>query len=631
MSGGPANETGVSAETEGAVPPPAAPDVAAPAAATPAAKAAKRSSGFFSRRRMRSPNEALQPEAAPAPPPPPPRPSKRRPTLSAISGFLSFLLVLAVGAMIMLAMGQQRLRAPGPLAQDTTVYIAPGTEIPDMLAQLERSNVIDSPLLMQVALVMEGNRSKLRYGEYLFKQQVSLREVIDILVQGRQVLHSVTIPEGLTSEQIIQRLREIEFLTGEIREIPKEGSLLPETYKVSRGWPRSDLVKRMQDDQRRLLDQIWARRSQDVPVRSPYELLTLASIVEKETGKADERPRVAGVFSNRLKKRMRLQSDPTIVYGIVGGKGTLGRGILRSEVEKYTPYNTYAVEGLPPTPIANPGRAALEAVANPSRTNELYFVADGTGGHVFAETLDQHNRNVQRWRQIERERPASAKPAPEVDRVAPAGAPDQRGDLGDGRTIFGALGADDGLTARLALTPSAQALGGQFAMPRAALSPPKSRVAAGQKPVQPARAPQTGANFALGPALDDSVAAGAAAVAPVTAAAILDGPASDPADEMRGSLETYPVSAKALADQKAAVARYGLEADGALAAVQSQPGAQALGAPTGSGARRALAFDASEGTDLDPLRDKTWDLNSPKQVPASVDGRARLEPARARR
>ena len=307
MSGAPANEPGTSPASE-AAPSTQHPGVTEPTAA--AARTQRRSSGFFNRRSMRSPNEALQPEAAPPPPPPP---SKRRPTLSAVSGFMSFLLVMAIGAMVALLMAQQRLRAPGPLTQDTTVFIPPGTDVPDMLGQLERNGVIDSPMMMQAALVVEGSRGKLKYGEYLFKQKASLRDVIDTLVLGRQVLHPITIPEGLTSEQIVQRLRDSEVLTGDIREIPKEGSLLPETYKVSRGWSRNDLIKRMQDDQKRILEQIWARRTADAPVRSPFELVTLASIVEKETGKADERPRVAGVFANRLKKRMRLQSDPTIV------------------------------------------------------------------------------------------------------------------------------------------------------------------------------------------------------------------------------------------------------------------------------------------------------------------------------
>jgi UPF0755 protein len=210
-------------------------------------------------------------------------------------------------------------------------------------------------------------------------------------------------------------------LTGEVNETPREGTLLPDTWKFERGMTRQELINRMQRAQREVLNQVWARRTPDLPIKTPQELVILASIVEKETGRADERTRVAGVFINRLAKRMKLQSDPTIVYGLVGGQGTLGRGILRSEIEKATPYNTYVIEGLPPGPIANPGRAALEAVANPSRTKDLYFVADGTGGHVFADTLDGHNRNVARWRQVEKSRLEANKASPEsvVDRVEP--------------------------------------------------------------------------------------------------------------------------------------------------------------------------------------------------------------------
>ena len=316
------------------------------------------------------------------------------------SGFLSFLLVAAAIGLGGLAWIQQQLAAPGPLAADKVVYIARGTD--DIIGQLESEGVISNAFLLNLVLTLEGNRSKVRAGEFLFKKEASLRDVMETLVNGREILHSVTIPEGLTSEQIVTRLRASEVLSGDIREIPKEGTLLADTYRVARGMSRNDLLNKMQADQRRLLEQIWQRRANNLPLRSPFELVTLASIVEKETGKADERPRVAAVFVNRLSQRMRLQSDPTIVYGLVGGKGTLGRGIMRSEIEKPTPYNTYVIEGLPPGPIANPGRAAMEAVARPSQTRELFFVADGTGGHVFAETLDQHNRNVQRDRKSTR-------------------------------------------------------------------------------------------------------------------------------------------------------------------------------------------------------------------------------------
>ncbi|MBI3275415.1 MAG: endolytic transglycosylase MltG, partial [Methylocystis sp.] len=359
-----------------------APNDSQDVATDPATEPERENASRFFRRRasLRSPEEALQPEA----PPLPPRRSKQREgSLSALSGFLSFLLVLAVGGALGLIAAVHKLREPGPLAADKLINIAPRADVPEILSQLERAGVIDSPTLMNVALLAEGGRGKLKPGEYLFKQNASLREVMDELVNGRVVMHAVTIPEGLTSEQIVQRLHDNDVLAGDVKETPKEGALLPETYKVARGYPRSKLLAKMQEDQRRLLERIWSRRAPDLPVRTPFELVTLASIVEKETGQASERPRVAGVFVNRLRKGMRLQSDPTIVYGIAGGKATLGRGILRSEVEKWTPYNTDAIDGLPAGPITNPGRAALEAAANPSHTLELYFVADGTGGHVF--------------------------------------------------------------------------------------------------------------------------------------------------------------------------------------------------------------------------------------------------------
>ncbi len=527
------------------------------------------------RRQLRTPREALQPEDAPAPPVPQRR-ARRRPTLSALSGFLSFLLILAVSGMGFFAWSQQQMRASGPLEGDRVVLIAPRTEVYEIISQLEREGVIENRLLLNLALLAEGNWSKIKAGEYLFKQNASLREVIDTLVSGREILHSITIPEGLTSEQIIQRIRDFDLLSGDVREIPKEGTLLPETYRVARGMSRNDLIRKMQDDQKRVLDQVWARRSADIPLRSPTELLILASIVEKETGRADERPRVAGVFINRLTRRMRLQSDPTIVYGLVGGKGTLGRGILRAEVERPTPYNTYQIEGLPPGPIANPGRAALEAVANPSRTKEFYFVADGTGGHAFAETLEQHNRNVVRWRMIERENKAQQTVPASVDRFqpdAPAGA-GSGGQRGEAPAIsvptFGAL------------SPS------QGAAPEAPV-----------KPAQSASPPSSG-KFGMDPKLDKSL--GLSFPAPRN---VMDGPMDDRDDEVDGSL--YPGNGDRRSPQR----------------VQSRPNGSGDRAafdndglrPGEGGLRIVRIFDASEGTPLDPLKNKTWDLNSPKTVP----------------
>ncbi len=204
----------------------------------------------------------------------------------------------------------------------------------------------------------------------------------------------ISIPEGLTSEQIVQRLLGNDILTGNIREIPREGSLLPDTYVFPHGTPREQAIKHMQETQRRLVQEIWEHRSPDLPLKAPEQLVTLASIVEKETSKPEEQPRIAAVLVNRLNVRMKLQADSTIVYGLVGGKGTLGRPIQKAEISQATPYNTFVIDGLPPGPIANPGRAALEAVATPARTSDLYFVGDGRGGHLFAENFEQHAKNV---------------------------------------------------------------------------------------------------------------------------------------------------------------------------------------------------------------------------------------------
>ena len=227
--------------------------------------------------------------------------------------------------------------------------------------------------------------------------------MVDTIIEGKVVQHAFTIAEGLTSDQIVQRLIENETLTGNIRDVPREGTLLPETYRFTRGTTREQMIQRMQQAQQRAVQEIWERRSADLPIKTPEQLVTLASIVEKETGKPEERTRVAAVFVNRLRQRMKLQSDPTIIYGLVGGKGSLGRPIQRSEIEQPTPYNTYVIDGLPPGPIANPGRASLEAAANPARTKELYFVADGTGGHAFADNYEQHQKNVARLRVIEQQ------------------------------------------------------------------------------------------------------------------------------------------------------------------------------------------------------------------------------------
>ena len=285
---------------------------------------------------------------------------------------------------------QAAVRSAGPLPEDRVVNIPRGSGIRDIADVLTREGVIDQPWVFIGGVLVLKAREDLKAGEYQFKAHASLRDVVATIVEGRVVTHQFTVPEGLTSEQIVARLLDDDVLTGNIKEIPREGSLLPDTYNFTRGVTREQMIQRMQQAQQRLLKEIWDRRSADLPLKTPEQLVILASLVEKETGKPEERTRVAAVFVNRLKQKMKLQSDPTIIYGLVGGKGTLGRPIMKSEIDQPTPYNTYQIDGLPPGPIANPGRASLEAAANPARTRELYFVADGTGGHAFAETYEQH-------------------------------------------------------------------------------------------------------------------------------------------------------------------------------------------------------------------------------------------------
>ncbi len=373
--------------------------------------------------RLRSPRQAILAE----PMPPPPSRRARHPLVVAGNAIFTglFLLILAAGAGLYI--GILKFEAPGPLEHERTVVIPRGQGIREIAEVLRREGVINNPLLFVGGAMVLRATNELKAGEYLFERQASLRDVMETIIEGRSIQHQVTIAEGLTSEQIIQKINEADLLTGLIREIPREGTLFPETYKVTRGTTREQLVARMAASHRRLVNEVWERRAADLPLKSPEQLITLAAIVEKETGKADERPRVAAVFINRLNRRMKLQSDPTIIYGLVGGKGTLGRPLQREDVDRPTPYNTYIIDGLPPGPIANPGRASLEAVANPSRTKEIYFVADGSGGHIFAETYDQHMKNVAQWREHQKEQAAAAKqesaPAVAPAPAAPASAP----------------------------------------------------------------------------------------------------------------------------------------------------------------------------------------------------------------
>ena len=347
----------------------------------------------------RSPRAALEPERVPMPSR---RSSRaRHPVIVVGNAIFTVLIVISVAVGAALFFGKQRFDAPGPLADDKVINIPRGLGIRDIADVLQREGVIDQPYIFMGGVIALKARGELKYGEYQFSKHASVADVVDTIIEGKVVQHAFTVPEGLTSEQIVARLLESTALTGQIKEIPREGTLLPETYRFTRGMTRELIIQRMQQAHRRVLQDVWEHRMPDLPVKTPEQLVTLASIVERETGRSDERTRVAAVFVNRLKTKMRLQSDPTIIYGLTGGKGSLGRPIQKNEIEQPTPYNTYVIDGLPPGPIANPGRASLEAAANPARTKEIYFVADGSGGHLFSDNYTEHQKNVARLRGLE--------------------------------------------------------------------------------------------------------------------------------------------------------------------------------------------------------------------------------------
>jgi len=366
------------------------------------------------------------PERPPDPPErEPPEPKNDHPFLGMFSGLFTFFFVLACLAIGVFYFMKVQLDRPGPLTTSTVVVVPKGEGIAAIAERLERDGVItDRRIFMSGILYfmyLQGYGS-VKAGEYELGKQATMREVLDTLVEGKSIEHKVTLPEGLTSQQIVARLLAHPELTGEIAEIPPEGTLLPDTYRFGSDDSRKNIIERMQHAQRKFLAKMWEERHPDIMVKTPDEALVLASIVEKETGRAEERPHVASVFHNRLEKRMRLQSDPTIIYGIFGGEGMRDHPITRDELDRETPYNTYKIAGLPPTPIANPGRAAIEAVLKPAKTEYLYFCADGTGGHAFASTLAEHNKNVARWREIERE--IRAKQAEEAAAAAAAAGAD---------------------------------------------------------------------------------------------------------------------------------------------------------------------------------------------------------------
>ena len=353
-------------------------------------------------------SEALRPELGTPPP------KRSRASRSQIVVFMNFVVTSAIFAILVagvaLYVGKREFDGPGPSTTTTNFMVRPNTGVAEIADQLERRGLISDSRIFRLGVRAYDHDSGLKAGEYEIKAGASMRDIMELLESGKSVLASLTIPEGLTVEQAFRRIAEHEALTGDMpAEIPPEGSLIADTQRFTRGATRQQIIDKMTADQKRLVENIWKRRVSGLPLADINEFVTLASIVEKETGITDERSRVAAVFINRLNKGMRLQSDPTILYGLFGGKGRpADRPIYQSDIDKPTPYNTYVINGLPPGPIANPGRESLEAVANPSKTKDLYFVADGTGGHVFAATLEEHNENVARWRKVQKKQAEEA-------------------------------------------------------------------------------------------------------------------------------------------------------------------------------------------------------------------------------
>ncbi len=376
---------------------------------------------------------------------------------SLASNALTLMIVAVIAVGIVIAWGQNQYRAPGPLAEAICVEVPRGGTFSRVSDDLAEKGAIGSPALLRIGADYTDRSGQLKAGSFLIEPGASMEEIVATVTDSGQSTcgsevnlrigvtqaevvvreldpatgtfvelasfppgevppeaytanvaegfgrFRVTLAEGVTSWQVVESLAGAEFLEGAAGDVPAEGTLAPGSYEVAPGSERAALLARMRESQEATLAAAWAGRAGDLPLQSAEEALILASIIEKETAVADERRRISGVFVNRLNQGMRLQTDPTVIYGVTEGRGTLGRGIRASELRRATPYNTYVIEGLPPGPIANPGREAILAAVNPETTNDLFFVADGTGGHAFAETLDEHNANVARWRQIEAE------------------------------------------------------------------------------------------------------------------------------------------------------------------------------------------------------------------------------------
>jgi len=336
-----------------------------------------------------------------------PKKQKRVLAFIALTSVVTILAALVIGSYA--AINYRYEAVPKGDAVETIFEVPKGSGLSSIASRLEKEGLIKSAFIFKLVTKLRGNEANFKAGEFVISQPASMSKIYESLAEGKAVLYPITLPEGLTSAQIMRIIATAPNLSGQPPETPAEGTLLPETYMLPKAMSRAALVKKMQVAQTKVIDELWETRQEGLPLKSKEEAVILASIVEKETGVGAERDTVAGVFINRLNKGMRLQTDPTIIYGISKGEPLFNkkgqrRTLYRSEIDRKTPWNTYQIDGLPPTPICNPGAEAIAAVLQPAKTDYLFFVADGTGGHVFAKTNREHINNVNKWRKIERER-----------------------------------------------------------------------------------------------------------------------------------------------------------------------------------------------------------------------------------
>lgn len=326
---------------------------------------------------------------------------KRVLTVIALAAIATFLLGVAVAGYA--GINYKYERAQKGASEQIAFDVPKGAGLSSIAQRLEKEEFIESAFIFKAVTKLRGNETNFKAGEFYLSKNMSMSAIYEGLANGKAILYPFTAAEGLTSAMIVRSLDGATNLKDDAPDVPAEGTLLPETYLTPKGMTQGQLLQKMALAQTQLLDEAWEKRDPTIPVKTKYEAIILASVVEKETGVGMERGMVAGVFTNRLRKGMKLQSDPTIIYGVTKGE-PLGRRIRRSEIDRKTDWNTYQIPALPKTPICNPGKDAILAVLNPSETDALFFVADGTGGHAFAKTLREHERNVVKWRKIQRER-----------------------------------------------------------------------------------------------------------------------------------------------------------------------------------------------------------------------------------